>query len=148
MMALRHTYFSASGFNPVPWLDRRLNPYRHQASAVIRDRTVQIHWTERAAAALNERTRPLYVEMQVYFSCIVKKRVLFHADAATEAFTEATQQLRVRASAVESDICTPEAFAAHYPARRELTTPAAGRMVPHHLWLDYQHGEWVGSMRL
>ena len=147
-MALRHTYFSASGFNPMPWLDRRLNPYRHRASAVIRDRTVQVHWTDRAAAALNDRTRPLHVEMQVYFSCVVKKRVLFHEDAGTATFKEASEQLRLRASAVESDVCTPEAFAEHYPARRELDTRAAGRMVPQDLWLDYRRGEWSGTMRL
>ena len=145
-MALRHTYFSASGFNPVPWLDRRLHPYRHTATATLRGQPVRVHWTRRAQAALDRRKDPLWVEMQLYFSCVVKKRVLFHETADTGEYTRVTAALNLRASAVESDACSPEVFAAHYPARRELDTAAALRMVPRHLWLDHRHGDWVGEM--
>lgn len=145
-MALRHTYFSANGFNPMPWLDRRLNPYRHATTVNLRGQPVHVQWTRRAQAALDRRTDPLCVEMQLYFSCVVKKRVLFHEPPDPHVYTRVVAALRLRASAVESDVCSPEDFAAGYPARRELETEAALRMVPRSLWLDYCHGEWVGEM--
>ncbi|WP_024327712.1 hypothetical protein [Thioalkalivibrio sp. AKL19] len=145
-MALRHTYFSAAGFNPLPHIDRWLHPYRLAAEVTLRERTVHVYWTDRARQALEEQTTPLYVEMQLYFSCVVKKRVLFHESPPRSDFVAAVPQLYVRASTVESDICSPEAFAAGYPARRELSSAGTRRMVPRNLWLDYRAGQWVGEM--
>ncbi|MFO7955211.1 hypothetical protein [Thioalkalivibrio sp.] len=145
-MALRHTYFSAAGFNPLPHIDRWLHPYRLAADVPLRDRTVHVYCTGRAREALQTRATPLYVEMQLYFSCVVKKRVLFHDTPSRSDFVEAGDHLRVRASTVESDVCSPEAFAAGYPARRELSSVGAQRMVPRNLWLDYRAGQWVGEI--
>lgn len=145
-MALRHTYFSLRGFNPLPWLDRQLHPYCRSETVRLRGQVVRVHWTDRAHAALAERDEPLWVEMQLYFSCVVKKRVLFHDRGHGTEYTPVFGRLQVRASAVESDVCSPADFAAGYPARRELENVGARRMVPRRLWLDYCHGEWVGEM--
>lgn len=145
-MALRHTYFSASGLNPLPYLERWWHPHRNGTTVTIRDRAVGIRWTDRARRALAERESALYVEMQLYFSCVVQKHVVFHDTPDHSDFVEAGDNLYVRASAVESDICTPEEFAASHPARRELDSAAAMRMVPRSLWLDYRRGAWTGEM--
>lgn len=145
-MALRHTYFSAAGLNPLPRIDRWLHPYHPATAVTIRGRRVHIHWTERAREALQDRDAPLYVEMQLYFSCVVKKRVLFHTAATEPDFVQAGPHLHVRASTVESSICSPEDFAAGYPARRELSSAGARRMVPRNLWLDYRGREWRGEI--
>ncbi|MFO8154396.1 MAG: hypothetical protein R6U87_00005, partial [Thiohalospira sp.] len=81
-----------------------------------------------------------------HFSCVVQKHVVFHDTPDHSDFVEAGDNLHVRASAVESDICTPEEFAASHPARRELDSAAAMRMVPRSLWLDYRRGAWTGEM--
>ncbi|WP_018881773.1 MULTISPECIES: hypothetical protein [unclassified Thioalkalivibrio] len=145
-MALRHTYSSAAGFNPLPHIDRWLHPYRLTTTVMIRGRTIHIHWTDRALEAVEDRATPLYVEMQLYFSCVVKKRVLFYETPPASDFVVAGPRLHVRARTVESDVCSPEDFAAGYPARRELSSAGALRMVPRTLWLDYQGGQWVGEM--
>lgn len=145
-MALRHTYFSAQSFNPMPWLEQRLHPCRHAVTLKLRDRPVRVHWTRRAQVALDARERPLCVEMQLYFSCMVKQRVLFHEGPCDDAYVRVNSALRLRASTVESAVCSPEEFAAGYPARRELETTAALRMIPHQLWLDHRDGQWHGEM--
>ena len=49
-----------------------------QAMVSINGRDVLIEWTRAAAAELARRPRPLIVEVELYFSCLVKKYVLFH----------------------------------------------------------------------
>lgn len=145
-MALRHTYFSANAFNPLPWLQRRLHPFLHHHAITLRGQTVHVRWTKRAQEGLDERSTPLYIEMQLYFSCVVQKRVLFHEPSPDPDYISVNDWLCVRATAVESDVCSPEAFAAEHPARRELESAAALKMVPRALWLDRVDGQWWGEM--
>lgn len=44
----------------------------------INGRSVSVEWTKAAARELTRRTQPLVVELELYFSCLVKKFVHFH----------------------------------------------------------------------
>ena len=73
---LQGSYFSIE--SPLRLLDRWLNAYRHHRSVVLENKCLRVEWTDRANRALQTRSEPLIIEMQLYFSCVVKKRVLFH----------------------------------------------------------------------
>lgn len=124
-------------------LERWLNPYRHQQRVSLHGNALTLRWTVRAERALHRRKVPLAIEMQIYFSCVVKKRVLFPEEATTDA-QPVDQRFLLSLRAVESDRCDPIAFAARYPARRELDSSQARKMRARELRIDYRRGTWEG----
>jgi hypothetical protein len=146
-MSLRRTYFSAAVFNPLPWLERLAHPHIHQAGVRLRGGQLHVRWTARAERALQQRGAPLNVEMQLYFSCVVMKRVLFPEAPPSDA-VDVDGRMRLAFHAVESDACDPETFAARHPGRRVLDSDAASRMHARELLLDFRRGRWEGEMRL
>jgi hypothetical protein len=128
-------------------IDRHRNPYTHGSTLMLRDRPLEVRWTERAERELGKRETPLTAEMQLYFSCVVKKRVLFH-DAPDHPGTPVDTRLQVLFRAVESTACDPVAFANNFPVRREFDSAAATRFHPSRLLIDYQAGSWCGEFHI
>ena len=50
----------------------------------LEGKRLSVELSKRASLALGERLKPLYVEMELYFSCLIRKRVRF-PDAITES---------------------------------------------------------------
>ena len=111
-------------------------------------RTVTVELSAAARAALRERQVPLVAEMELYFSCLIRKRVRFpehvHPDALCAPLdaqlTVCFRPVMTRACAVRETDGQPELEA--FPIRR----PAA--FVPKRLALDYRHGAWSGEFVL
>ncbi len=139
LLNLQASYFALE--NPLRRFDRWLNRCMYRDSVSINRRKVDIGWTERAERELRRRERPLVVEMQLYFSCVVKKRVLFHeqADFDTVAVND---KLRLGFRTVASAVCDPREFAANYPAAQVLSDRRASAMVPRRLEIDFKQGAW------
>ena len=141
ILDLPASYFSIP--DPRRALERCLHRYRHRQSALLGGRRTEVCWTQRAARELQRRQQPLAVELQLYFSCVVKKRVLFH-DGSGLAGTPVTDKLRITFRAVTSAACDPLEFAASYPAGEQLSNGPAARMIPRRVELDYRRGNWEG----
>ena len=136
------SYFAVP--DPLRKLERWFNRFRHARSVTINERRVDVRWTGRAQRALERRDHPLVVEMQLYFSCVVKKRVLFH-EHATLAGTSVDRNLELTFEAVASAACDPAEFAASYPRGNSLSPGKAARMVPRRVEIDYRRGAWEGA---
>ncbi len=130
--------------NPIA---RLLNPHKLTETIDFKDGRLAIHFTDRAKERMRKRERPLIVEMQIYFSCLVQKRVLFH-DTYEHRGTPVNDKLAVALRAVESDRCDPEHFHRHHPVQRELTSAAARKMRAKALFIDYIDNAWVGSFNV
>jgi len=141
-MNLRDSYFAIP--NPVALLDRWLNPRKRSSTVVLRDVALNVSWTSRAEAALQFRDKPLIAEMQLYFSCMVKKRVLFHDTTEFETVT-VNEKLKVLFRPVQSQQCSPQEFAQNHPVKQEFKTTSAIKMKPKSLEIDYKNNHWVGS---
>lgn len=143
-----HSYFSTGDlFSPERWLDKLLHPYRHTHTCNYQGKPLLVRWTERAQQTLESLESPLLVEMQLYFSCMIKKRVLFHSlhDSAVSDTIIVNNNLAIIMRAVQASSCDPVEFARHYPARRVLETPAAKSMQARQLDIDCRHGQWHGE---
>ncbi|QKT03797.1 hypothetical protein HUS23_08185 [Ectothiorhodospiraceae bacterium 2226] len=103
-------------------------------------RPVRVELTPAAQATLAERRAPLAVEMELYFSCLIRKAVRF-ADAAPEDAAE--QGLVLRFRPVMSQGCPVDAGTPPLVAMPIAGDPA--RFVPHWLKLDYRGGTWQGE---
>lgn len=142
------SYFSAAGFNPMKSVQRLFNPYRHHDTVNLRGEPLTLFWTERANQAQKQHGAPMAVELQLYFSCVVKKLVYFDAFSPTDNEVAVGDKFLLRFRVVESDVCSPETFAEHYPERRDLCSPQAQRMHPKTLYIDYVDGDWQGRFSL
>ena len=129
--------------NPWRLLDRLINPCRYRQVAHIGERSIELRWTRRAERLLQLSSKPLIVELQLYFSCVVKKRVVFHhsADFAT---TRVNDRLEIAFRPIASAVCDPREFAAHFPAGKDLSTGPAARMIPRSVEIDFRAGRWEG----
>jgi len=144
ILNLQGSYFSID--NPLRVLDRWLNRYRYRQTVQINQRSLEIRWTERAERELDMREQALIVELQLYFSCVVKKRVLFHQRAGF-ATTRVDERLEIAFHAVASAVCDPNEFALNHPAGRDLSPGPAARMVQNVVEIDYRAGHWEGQFR-
>ena len=130
--------------NPLRWFERRRHGMRHRQRVRVGDRWLELRWTKRAERALMRRDTPLIVELQLLFSCVVKKRVLFH-ETAGFARVRATPRLDLAFRPVASAACDPLAFARDYPVGREIDDTRAARMTPRWAEIDCRDGCWQGS---
>ncbi len=144
-MNIHASYFSIK--NPLEIFDRWLNPYRHSSSADIRHKTINVKWTQRAEQALRAREHSLTIEMQIYFSCVVKKRVLFHDQSDDDAIN-INDKLRIVSKTVQSDSCDAAEFAKNFPVKNELISDSANKMLPTLLCVDYKDQQWVGEFSI
>lgn len=144
-MNLRDSYFAIP--SPMAFIDRWLHPWKRSNTIVLRDDSLKVSWTNRAQRALLSRHKPLIAEMQLYFSCMVKKRVLFHDETDHETVT-VNEQLKVLFRPVQSLKCSPEEFAENHPVKQEFKTLAAVKMKPKSLEIDFKKGQWVGEYQV
>lgn len=145
-MGLKQSYFSLGGLNPLPVLERLRHPYRHQRLVPLRGKTLLVRWTARAEQELARRDGPLQVQMQLYFSCVVKKRVCFPEAGDTPQDAIAIDgRFLIQLRTVQSDRCDPISFAANYPIQAELDSEQAGHMRARELRIDYRQSQWQGE---
>lgn len=145
MINIHSSYFSVG--NPLQILDRWFNPPRHIKTVMLRDKPLEVEWTKRAQLALSRRDKPLVIEMQLLFSCVVKKRVIFH-DSYDLDTVSVNDEITIAFRAVESTSCDPIEFANNYPVKQELESTAALKMRPKHLLVDCVRSKWVGEYKI
>lgn len=97
------------------------------------------------AAALHA---PLIVEMELFFSCLLRKRVLFHATGkAPESILERIAlhpSLILQFRPIVSEICRIDELEGAPPV---MTMPAkrGEAFIPRWLKIDHRGGEWFGE---
>jgi len=114
-------------------------------TARLASRDLEVRLSAAASAALAARATPLVVEMELYFSCLIRKRVQFlpaaHPDALCVSLDE---QLTVCFRPVMTRQCTlsdveDKPDLEGFPIQR----PEA--FVPKRLALDFRRGAWSGE---
>ena len=111
-------------------------------------RAVQVELSGAARTAMAGRRSPLIVEMELYFSCLIRKRVRFldavHPGAlctvVDDGLTVCFRPVMTRACAIEAGLDKPDLEA--FPIRR----PQA--FVPRSLVINHRHGTWSGEFTL
>jgi hypothetical protein len=122
---------------------------KHRASVVINGRNVAVEWTRAAADELARRPDPLIVELDLYFSCLVKKFVHFRKDSRGKPTVAASDKLHLYFRPVTSTACSFEV--AEHLGRQpemELHTVTVGKIAPRQVSLDFARGAWRGSFSL
>ena len=141
-MNIHNSYFAFPNFSRL--IAQYIHPCRFKTSIDFHGQPLSISWTKRAEQALKKRYTPLIVEMQIYFSCVVQKRVLFHEKYTHETLI-ANDLLHVALRPVQAESCDPVEFANHHPVALEYASTAAQKFRPSKLRIDHRDGSWHGE---
>ncbi len=122
---------------------------KRTASVVINGRNVAVEWTDAAARELARRPRPLVVELELYFSCLIKKFVHFREEAGERQTVAASDKLLLYFRPVTSTACSLEvAERLGRQPEMELHGEAVARIAPKTVSIDYARGAWQGRYSL
>lgn len=116
------------------------------ATVTINNHPVIVEWTPSAARELAARTTPIFVELELYFSCLVKMLVHFRDDSRGKPTAAASDKLQVYFRPVTSTACTfAVADRLGRQPERDIDSKALQRLAPKHVFIDHVGGEWKGS---
>jgi hypothetical protein len=116
---------------------------RFAAQVRVNGKPVDVEWSAAAQAALERRSAPLTVELELYFSCLVKKFVHFHESPPAREAVGVTDRLRIVFRPVTSTACSMElAERLGRQPETELDSAAAHRLAPRRVWIDHRRGAW------
>lgn len=114
---------------------------------------IDVTLSEKARNALSRRIKPLAVEMELYFSCLIRKQVRF-SDASINVGTSTEEKkplearlndrMHIRFRPVMTKACGKD-YEGDEPPLTDfpITNPRA--YIPHWLHIDYKNDAWVGE---
>jgi hypothetical protein len=114
------------------------------ASVEFHGRRVAVHCSRAAEKALMGRSTPLRVEMELLFSCLLRKAVRFGERARGEAFVAASPALEISFRPVQTRTC-PVKDSPHAAPIDDFPIVRPEPFVPRWLRIDYRGGNWVGE---
>jgi len=118
-----------------------------QTTVEILGKKVRVEWSSSADKKMKELTEPLLVEMELYFSCLIRKAVRFGRDAHSGNFALAGPQLKIGFRPVMTKACRLSDFEGDPPLEDfPIVKPEA--FVPKRLTIDYRAGKWIGDFFL
>jgi len=115
------------------------------SSVRLGERILSVSISDRAAQQLARREAPLHIEMELYFSCLIRKRVNF-GELERPALSSAgfANNAVISFRPVMTRHCAVSEVEGEPPVE-DFPLTAAERFTPHWLRLDYRHGHWEGD---
>ena len=110
----------------------------------ISGKPVNIRLTQAASHALSQADQPVMVEMELYFSCLIRKRVRFQHEPGSSSFTPVADKLFVQFRPVMTRQCNKE-YSGEEPPLTDFPIEDATPFVPKWLKIDYRKGGWQGE---
>ena len=127
-----------------------------QQSIEINGRTVAIELSKAAIKALAQRSTPLLAEMELYFSCLIRKKVRFRdaldADQSHDqgggensaTTVKLSEHLQVCFRPVMTRVCGKD-YEGDEPPLTDFPIVNAPAYVPRWLHIDYRKKQWQGE---
>ncbi|HEY8887781.1 MAG TPA: hypothetical protein VIM35_04775 [Gallionella sp.] len=118
-----------------------------QKTIEILGKKILVEWSTSADKKLQELDQPLNVEMELYFSCLIRKAVRFGRDAQAVNFAFAAPKLKIGFRPVMTKVCKVSDFEGAPPLEDfPIVRPEA--FVPKRLTIDFRRGKWIGEFFL
>ncbi|KPK11249.1 MAG: hypothetical protein AMJ68_06545 [Acidithiobacillales bacterium SG8_45] len=115
-----------------------------QTTVTIEGKSVNVETSRAADLALQERKQPLLAEMELYFSCLIRKQVRFREAGENANEIAAGDQLAVRFRPVMTAKCDAN-YEGDSPPLADFPIVKPTAYVPHWLRIDFRHGKWIGE---
>ena len=108
----------------------------------LHGKLLEIRLTSAAQKALDQRDRPLVAEMELLFSCLLRKRMNFGDEAGNTM--PVNDRLAVRFRPIMTRHCNVHDSDGPPPSD-DFPIANPRPYVPGWLHIDYRHGKWVGE---
>ena len=108
----------------------------------VQGRPLKLTISKRAQTRLDNRTVPLFLELELYFSCLIRKRVHVREGVDGEDVFALNEKLNVRFRPVVTRTCAMRDVERDNPPVKDMPIVKPERYFPHWLILDYRRGEW------
>ena len=109
----------------------------------IKGKQVVVNLTKAAEKALSSRDKVLVAEMELYFSCLIRKQVRFKENLNGE-LASVSENLSVRFRPVMTKSCGID-YEGDEPPLEDFPIEKPEAFVPHWLNIDYKKNEWIGE---
>jgi hypothetical protein len=114
-----------------------------QTQIQMHHRTIEVTLSSAAEEALSQRDMPLLAEMELYFSCLIRKVVRFH-ETTTDDSIAINEKLSLRFRPIMTQHCGTD-YEGTEPPVTDFPITEPERYVPHWLKIDYKGGQWYGE---
>jgi len=112
-------------------------------------RKIQLEISKNAGRQLDNRTSPLFVEMELYFSCLLRKEIRIREtlrEKLDEEFsTQFSDILHISFRPVMTKSCSVSSCDGEVPPLSDFPIEKPHSYVPKWLKLDFKKGEWCGD---
>ena len=116
------------------------------ASVLLLGKPLRVDLSRAARQALDARQQPLLAEMELFFSCLIRKQVRFRVPSADidHDAVNAGPNLLVRFHPVMTAVCGKD-YDGDEPPLTDFPIARVQAFVPHWLAIDFRHGSWRGE---
>jgi len=105
-------------------------------------RSLKLSISQRAQAQLDRLAEPLFLEMELYFSCLIRKRVYVRESTDAPDVIMLADKLMARFRPVVTETCAMRDVERDNPPVKDMPITHPERFFPHWLTLDYCRGGW------
>jgi len=123
-----------------------MNNHNPDYTLTMNERSLSIDLSAAAQAALAQRTTPLYAQMELYFSCLLRLKVRFYEAAPEMAmpWIPVGDKLVVGFRPVMTAQCNND-YEGEEPPLTDFPIAHEAPYTPRWLRLDYRQGQWLGE---
>ena len=118
-------------------------------SVEMMGKEIQVDISKCAERQLDNRSAPLYIEMELYFSCLLRKQIRVYETArekSDEDFsTRLSDRLEISFRPVMTKSCSISSCDGEKPPVSDFPIVKPKSYIPKWLKLDYKKGEWCGD---
>ena len=111
----------------------------------ILGRSVVVELSKAAEKHLNDRKHHLCLEMELYFSCMIRKQVNVRAAIDNGMSVFVNDKLEIGFRPVMTKSCSVSACDGNSPPLSDFPIKNAERYIPHWLKVDFKRGSWLGE---
>ena len=113
----------------------------------IANKPLKLHLSQSAQQALASRSSPLFAEMELYFSCLIRFKVRFYEQVSHSEGVPVSDKLIVNFRPVMTEACGKD-YDGDEPPVTDFPIVKPDAFVPKWLRIDFEHGQWHGEFGL
>lgn len=118
-----------------------------QTTVEINGKYLDVSTTREADAVLSQRALPLNVEMELYFSCLLCKKVRFHVERPATPPDDSLVHINNKLSVSFHPVMLKQCGKAEVEQRPIMDFPIVNKQpyTPKWLYIDFRFGHWYGE---
>ena len=113
---------------------------------------IQVEISNNAKRQLDNRITPLFIEMELYFSCLLRKQVRVNGNVDNDQhealdknfFVQLSKNLHISFRPVMTKSCSVSSCEGEKPPLSDFPIKKPQSYVPKWLKIDFKKGEWCG----